>query len=116
MTVQATFNKTKLLWPMPTKLSMNETAEETEVDPCTINYKIEANPSDYVNQILKLYLIEIFQCTNLKPGNLTLNIVVKNANQFIAEQTVHEAYQLTIRANEKWELIADYYVGFLRGL
>lgn len=34
----------------------------------------------------------------------------------VAEQTGHENYQLTIRANQKWELVADYYVGFLRGL
>lgn len=95
---------------------MNETAEETAVDPCTITYKIEANPSDYVNQILKLYLIEVFQCTELKPGAVQLNIVVKNSNQMIAEQVAHEAYSLTIRATDKWDLIADYYVGFLRGI
>lgn len=58
----------------------------------------------------------MFKCKELKPGTTRLNIVVKNANQMVAEQTGHENYQLTIRANEKWELIADYYVGFLRGL
>jgi len=55
--LQATSNKTKLVWPLPTKISLNESAESTPVDPCNIKYVVEANPSDYVNQMLKLYLI-----------------------------------------------------------
>ena len=45
-----------------------------------------------------------------------MNIVVKNANQMVPEQTSHEAYQLTIRTTEKWEIVADYYPGFLRAM
>jgi hypothetical protein len=36
--------------------------------------------------MLKLYLIEVFKCNDLNPGKTTLNIVVKNANQMIAEK------------------------------
>ena len=33
----------------------------------------------------------------------------------IAEKPEQEKYSLTIRNSTKWELNADYYVGFLRG-
>lgn len=36
----------------------------------------------------------------------------------VAEQLAHEKYSITIRGeySEKWDLTADYYVGFLRGM
>lgn len=36
----------------------------------------------------------------------------------VAEQLAHEKYSITIRGefSEKWDLTADYYVGFLRGI
>jgi hypothetical protein len=101
---------------MPTKLSLNETGIEFAVDPCAINYKITATPSSYVTQMLNIYLIDVFHCTSIKPGVVILSIVVRNASQMIAEKKEHESYQITIRESDRWELIADCYVGFLRGL
>lgn len=45
-----------------------------------------------------------------------MNVVVKNASVLVATDLKHEHYALTIRTNGKWELSADYYVGFLRGV
>jgi hypothetical protein len=90
--LKASFNKTKLLWPLPQKLQMNETGIQYSVDPCTINYRISATPSDTIKQIINIYLIDVFHCANIKPGNLTLSISVKNPNQMVAEQVLHEKY------------------------
>jgi hypothetical protein len=44
-----------------------------------------------------------------------MNIVIKSNSILTPELEEHEKYQLTIRQNEKWELIADYFPGFVRG-
>jgi|688.fasta_scaffold395526_1 hypothetical protein len=36
--------------------------------------------------MLRLYLIDVFKCKNLNPGLITLNIVVRNTNQMVAEK------------------------------
>lgn len=41
---------------------------------------------------------------------------MKNPNEMVAYTTDREKYQLTLRITDKWELVADYYPGFLRGL
>lgn len=110
------YNYTRLLWPLPAKISLNETGETEKVDPCEITYKIEASPSDYVRQMLNTYLLEVFKCKTIKNGSLVMHIVVKNPNQMVAEQQGHEKYSLTLRVYRRWELVADYYVGFLRAL
>lgn len=78
------YNYTKLLWPLPSKISLNETGVPEKYDPCSITYKVEANPQDYVQQILKVYLLDVFKCKTLKNGSTIMNIVVKNPNQMIA--------------------------------
>ena len=59
---------------------MNATAEPLVVDPCSINFKFEAIPSDYVRQIVNVYLIDVFKCGEIAPSKITLTIVVKNPN------------------------------------
>ena len=43
-------------------------------------------------------------------------IVVRNTSQMVAQSIEHEEYSLTIRQTNSWDLIANYYVGFMRGL
>ena len=71
---------TPLLWPLPSKLSMNTSSEPLVVDPCGINYRFEAVPSDYVKQMVNVYLIDVFKCGQVPPGKITMTIVVKNPN------------------------------------
>lgn len=86
-----------------------------EIDPCSINYRVEALPPDYIKQIINTYLIDVFSCEKVDPGNITLTIAVKDPNQMIALKASQEKYQITLRTNNNWNLVADYYVGFLRG-
>jgi hypothetical protein len=44
-----------------------------------------------------------------------MTIAVKDSSQTIATAVKHEKYQLTLRDSLKWDIQADYYVGFLRG-
>lgn len=71
---------------------MDETAEETEVNPCAINYVIQATPSDYVKQVINLYLSDVFNCSEIKPGNIQLVVAVRNPRQMVAEAVEHEKY------------------------
>ena len=50
-------------------------------------------------------------------SNITLVVTVKNTAQLIATTQIQEKYSLALRENNtKWELNADYYAGFLRGI
>ena len=111
-----TTNQSSLLWPAPAKVSITQGADDKLVDPCSINYRVEAVPNDSIKRILNMYLIDVFGCKTLQPSEPTLTIAVKNPNQMIAEKAEQERYSLIIRTSDNWELTADYYVGFLRGL
>ena len=43
-----TTNESSALWPAPKQITLTQGGHETIVNPCSINYKIEAIPSDYV--------------------------------------------------------------------
>ena len=60
-----TSNQSSLLWPAPSRLTLTTGVPLTPIDPCSINYKIEAVPSDYIRQIINIYLIDIFKCKTL---------------------------------------------------
>lgn len=76
--------------------------------------------SDRVQAIIDHYLVNVFKSEKeLKKRSsgqqITMNIVVKSSSIVTPELVEHEKYQITIRQNEKWELIADYFPGFVRG-
>jgi hypothetical protein len=48
-------------------------------------------------------------------SNITLVITVANTEQMIATNVTQEKYTLIVRESNKWEILSDYYVGFLRG-
>ena len=110
-----TTNQSSVLWPAPAKITLTQDADDKFVNPCSINYRVEAVPNDNIKRIINMYLIDVFNCKNIEPSNLTLSIAVKNPNQMVAEKTEQERYSLIIRTGNNWELTADYYVGFLRG-
>jgi hexosaminidase len=66
--------------------------------------------------MINLYLIQVFHCTKIQEGKISINVVVKNTDTLVATDLKHEKYSLIIRNTSKWELSADYYPGFLRGL
>jgi hypothetical protein len=45
-------NRTSLIWPLPIRFTMDEAGEESEIDPCSINYVVQATPSDSAKQIV----------------------------------------------------------------
>ena len=66
--------------------------------------------------MLTIYLIDVFKCKETPKNGITLTIIVKDPTKMDAYTTDQEKYQLTVRQTNKWEIISDYYVGFLRGL
>lgn len=56
----------------------------------------------------------MFGCQSTDPGKVTLTITVPNKGQLIATDLKHEKYKLNLAPNDKWTLMADYYVGFVR--
>ena len=73
-----------MIWPAPTKVNYTAGAQPYPVDPCSINYKVEAVPNDYIKEIINLYLINVFSCSKINPGSITLTIAVKDPNQMVA--------------------------------
>jgi len=68
-----------------------------------------------VQEIINIYLTQVFKCSQQPMSNITLAVVVKNTDQMIATNVSQEKYSLIVRESNNWELTADYYVGFLRG-
>jgi hexosaminidase len=64
------------------------------------------------------YLSKVFGCTPNSPstGNSKLTISIKDGVVLLPTDTTHERYSLTLNNAHSWELSADYYPGFLRGL
>lgn len=77
-----------------------------------------ALPPDYVQAALDIYIGRVFGCHQPYNGGngFVLTIKVRDPTRMVAERVEDEKYELTIRQTQQWELIADYYVGFLRGL
>lgn len=113
---RASTSHTDVLWPLPSSFSMDSEGGRVVVDPCSITYKVEALPADYVKQMINMYLIEVFKCSSTPQGNITMVVAVRNTSVMVAHKPEEEKYQLTLRTNGHWELVAQYYVGFLRGL
>lgn len=86
------------------------------VSPCDIKYVVESPGQIYVQEMINLYLIQVFQCTKIQEGKIAMNVVVRSTDIMVPTDVKHEKYSLIIRNNSKWELSADYYPGFLRGL
>lgn len=112
----AIVHTTSLLWPKPANFSMDNAAETFTISPCEIKYVVESPGQVFVEELLNLYLVDVFGCTKLEPGKLVMNIVVKSGDQFIATDLKHEKYSISLKDTKKWLLSADYFVGFLRGL
>ncbi len=113
-TLAQTNHTTDKIWPKPANFSYNVSGENITVSPCDIKYVIEAPSQLTISEIISLYQIQVFGCGKTTEGKVILNVIVKNTDQFIATDLKHEKYSLIIRNNSRWELSADYYVGFLR--
>ena len=84
-------NRTRVLWPIPKKITINLDAQPLRIDFCEINFKITATPPDGVQQALNIYLHQVFGCRSdriVKKENESpiMNIVVKNPNKMTAEK------------------------------
>jgi hexosaminidase len=66
--------------------------------------------------MINLYLIQVFKCSKIQEGKIAMNVIVRSTDIMLPTDIKHEKYSLIIRNNSKWELSADYYPGFLRGL
>jgi hypothetical protein len=66
--------------------------------------------------MINLYLIQVFHCAKIQEGKIVLSVVVKNTDILLPTDVKHEKYSIIVRNTSKWELTADYYPGFLRGL
>jgi hypothetical protein len=44
-----------------------------------------------------------------------MSIVVRGGAVIVPTEVSHEAYSMTLRTSNRWELVADYYPGFVRG-
>lgn len=110
----ATVHTSNRLWPKPANLTYDPQGENVTVSPCNIKYVVESPGQPYVEEIISLYQVQIFKCVKIVPGNLVMNIIVKNTDQFIATDLKHEKYTLSLKDGKKWVLSADYYAGFLR--
>ena len=105
-----------LLWPLPINYTYETEGQNLTVSPCEINFNIEAADKIYVQEIITLYLLNVFKCSSSAKGNYTLTVQVANAGQLVATDKKHEKYTLEINNSSLWTLKADYYVGFLRGI
>jgi hypothetical protein len=93
-----TSNKTtNILWPMPKNLETNTSATPLIISPCRINYKITSPSNILIQEIVTLYMIQVFKCSQQPKANITLNIVVKNTDQMIATNVSQEKYSLILR-------------------
>jgi hypothetical protein len=104
------------LWPLPNNLNYTLTGDNVTISPCNLKYVVEAPGQAFVEDMIKLYLTDVFKCKIIKEGSVIVNVVVSNTNQLVPTDVLHEKYSIFIRNNSRWELSADYYPGFLRGL
>ncbi len=110
----ATAHDSSTLWPLPINYSYDTAGTNVTISPCDVKYEVNAADKVYIEEIISIYLIEVFKCQSRSPGKATLAISVTNKNQFLATDLKHEKYTLTLPSSNKWTLKADYYVGFLR--
>ena len=106
---------TDRVWPMPRNITSDPDAVPFVVNPCDIKLVIET-PDVHVREMIDFYLAEVFRCTKSSDSPVTLNIIVKDTYTYTPFIKAHEEYSLFLRNNNKWELSANYYPGFLRGL
>lgn len=50
-----------------------------------------------VQEIISIYLTQVFKCSQQPMSNITLAVVVKNTDQMIATNVSQEKYSLVIR-------------------
>lgn len=67
------------------------------ISPCKINYKISSPSNMIVQEIISIYLTQVFKCSQQPMSNITLAVVVKNTDQMIATNVSQEKYSLVIR-------------------
>ncbi len=73
-----------ILWPLPKSIESNPNATTLVISPCKINYKISSPSSIVVQEIINIYLTQVFKCAQQPMSNITLAVVVKNVDQMIA--------------------------------
>ncbi len=73
-----------ILWPLPKSVESNPNATSLVISPCKINYKISSPSSVVVQEIINIYLTQVFKCAQQPMSNITLAVVVKNVDQMIA--------------------------------
>lgn len=117
LTIQSLVLSLPLLWPQPLSIIANEQTDAAIISPCEIKYMIDAyaTVSPYIQQTIDFYQDNVFKCPQKISGYYSLTITVRSANYSIATEVQQEAYSLITRQTVRWELTADYYVGFLRG-
>ena len=69
-------NKTDVLWPLPASYSFETEGENIVMDPCEINYVIEAPIAQQVRDIVNYYLDSVFKCQKGRSAKVIMNIVV----------------------------------------
>ena len=72
------------------------------VSPCDIKYVVTSPGQIYVEQIINLYLIQVYKCNKITPGKVVLNVVVRNVDILVPTDVKHEKYSILLRNSDKW--------------
>jgi hexosaminidase len=112
--LSAPLKNTDTLWPLPHTYTYDSEGENMTVSPCQIKYIISSPDKIYIQEIISLYLINVFNCRSSEQGKTQLTITVPNQGQFIATDKKHEVYNISLNKEGRWTLKSGYYVGFLR--
>jgi hypothetical protein len=102
LALAATSNATNTLWPRPINYTYTPEGPNVTVSPCDIKYVVSSPGQLYVEDMINLYLIQVFKCAKVQPGKIVLNVVVKTVDPLIPTDLKHEKYLLIIRESGKW--------------
>lgn len=92
----ATGYNSSFLWPRPTIYSYDTAGANLTISPCQVNYIIQAADKVYIQEIISIYLIDVFKCSQSQPGKTNLTISVTHGGQFVATNLSHEKYTLNL--------------------
>lgn len=80
-------NESSVLWPKPTSYSYESEGENLIINPCEVKYIIEAPATQFVDDVINLYLEQVFKCDRKQTLKIIMNIVVKNTQRTVPTST-----------------------------
>jgi hypothetical protein len=80
-------NESTVLWPKPSSYFYESEGENLLINPCEVKYIIEAPATQFVEDIINLYLDQVFKCDRRQTLKAIMNIVVKNTQRTVPTST-----------------------------